>query len=52
MSSQWLYQVFRVAGYSLVKTEVDEHKLAFVAIVEEIRRLYVAMYDLKTLEMS
>lgn len=27
MSSQLLYQVFRVAGYSLVKTEVEEHRL-------------------------
>lgn len=27
MSSQLLYQVFRVAGYSLVKTEVDEHRV-------------------------
>lgn len=27
MSSQLLYQVFRVAGYSLVKTEVNEHRV-------------------------
>ena len=27
MSSQLLYQVFQVAGYSLVKTEVDEHRV-------------------------
>lgn len=27
MSSQWLYQVFRVAGYSLTKTEVEEHRV-------------------------
>ena len=27
MSSQLLYQVFRVAGYRLVKTEVEEHRV-------------------------
>ena len=27
MSSQLLYQVFRVAGYSLTKTEVEEHRV-------------------------
>src|SRR6185295_803413 len=27
MSSQLLYQVFRVKGYSLTKTEIEEHRL-------------------------